>query len=111
MVMLDHIVLLISAYLTGSISSAVWIGKIFYNKDVREHGSGNAGGSGTSSVGGGGGGDNTVGSNAQHIGGGNFRAGNGGNGTGSSITGSSVTPFSLRSFFSGHVQFLTFQSW
>jgi acyl phosphate:glycerol-3-phosphate acyltransferase len=31
------------AYLVGSIPSAVWVGKIFYNIDVREHGSGNAG--------------------------------------------------------------------
>ncbi|MDR2938570.1 MAG: glycerol-3-phosphate 1-O-acyltransferase PlsY [Prevotellaceae bacterium] len=31
------------AYLLGSIPSAVWIGKIFYGVDVREHGSGNAG--------------------------------------------------------------------
>ncbi len=31
------------AYLLGSIPSAVWIGKAFYNIDVREHGSGNAG--------------------------------------------------------------------
>jgi acyl phosphate:glycerol-3-phosphate acyltransferase len=34
---------LILAYLMGSIPSAVWIGKLFYNTDVREHGSGNAG--------------------------------------------------------------------
>lgn len=31
------------AYLMGSIPSAVWIGKLFYGTDVREHGSGNAG--------------------------------------------------------------------
>jgi glycerol-3-phosphate acyltransferase PlsY len=31
------------AYLLGSIPSAVWIGKRFYNIDVREHGSRNAG--------------------------------------------------------------------
>jgi acyl phosphate:glycerol-3-phosphate acyltransferase len=31
------------AYLLGSIPAAVWIGKIFHNIDVREHGSGNAG--------------------------------------------------------------------
>jgi glycerol-3-phosphate acyltransferase PlsY len=31
------------AYLLGSIPSAVWIGKIFHDIDVREHGSGNAG--------------------------------------------------------------------
>ena len=33
----------IFAYLIGSIPSAVWVGKIFYKIDVREHGSGNAG--------------------------------------------------------------------
>lgn len=31
------------AYLLGSIPTAVWIGKKFYNIDIREHGSGNAG--------------------------------------------------------------------
>jgi acyl phosphate:glycerol-3-phosphate acyltransferase len=31
------------AYLIGSIPTAVWVGKLFYNVDVREHGSGNAG--------------------------------------------------------------------
>jgi len=31
------------AYLIGSIPTSVWIGKIFYGIDVREHGSGNAG--------------------------------------------------------------------
>ena len=34
---------IILAYLIGSIPSAVWVGKIFYRIDVREHGSGNAG--------------------------------------------------------------------
>lgn len=34
---------IMAAYLLGSIPSAVWIGKIFYRVDVREHGSGNAG--------------------------------------------------------------------
>lgn len=34
---------IMAAYLLGSIPSAVWIGKIFYRIDVREHGSGNAG--------------------------------------------------------------------
>jgi glycerol-3-phosphate acyltransferase PlsY len=31
------------AYLLGSVPSAVWIGKLFYGIDVRQHGSGNAG--------------------------------------------------------------------
>jgi glycerol-3-phosphate acyltransferase PlsY len=33
----------VAAYLLGSIPSAVWIGKILYGIDVRQHGSGNAG--------------------------------------------------------------------
>jgi glycerol-3-phosphate acyltransferase PlsY len=37
----------ILAYLLGSLPSAVWIGKIFHNIDVREHGSGNAGATNT----------------------------------------------------------------
>lgn len=36
---------LISAYLLGSVPSAVWIGKWLHNIDVRNHGSGNAGAS------------------------------------------------------------------
>jgi acyl phosphate:glycerol-3-phosphate acyltransferase len=35
--------LILIAYLVGSIPSAVWVGKIFYGIDVRQHGSGNAG--------------------------------------------------------------------
>lgn len=42
-----EIMLFLWAYLMGSIPSAVWIGKIFYNVDVREHGSGNAGATNT----------------------------------------------------------------
>jgi glycerol-3-phosphate acyltransferase PlsY len=33
----------VAAYLLGSIPSAVWIGKMLYGIDVRQHGSGNAG--------------------------------------------------------------------
>ena len=39
--------LIIGAYLLGSIPSSVWIGKAFYNIDVREFGSGNAGATNT----------------------------------------------------------------
>lgn len=39
--------LMIGAYLLGSIPSAVWIGKKFYGVDVREHGSKNAGATNT----------------------------------------------------------------
>lgn len=38
---------LIVAYLLGSFPTAVWIGKAFYNIDVREFGSGNAGATNT----------------------------------------------------------------
>lgn len=34
---------LLSAYLLGSVATAVWVGKKFHSIDVREHGSGNAG--------------------------------------------------------------------
>jgi acyl phosphate:glycerol-3-phosphate acyltransferase len=40
-------VLLLIAYLLGSIPTSVWIGKAFYNIDVREFGSGNAGATNT----------------------------------------------------------------
>lgn len=47
----NHIILLalliVVAYLLGSIPSAVWIGKKFYGVDVREHGSRNAGATNT----------------------------------------------------------------
>lgn len=36
-----------AAYLLGSIPTSVWVGKIFYGIDVREHGSGNAGATNT----------------------------------------------------------------
>lgn len=38
---------LLVAYLLGSIPSSVWIGKAFFNIDVRQHGSGNAGATNT----------------------------------------------------------------
>jgi len=38
---------LLLAYFIGAIPSSVWIGKKFYNIDVREHGSGNAGATNT----------------------------------------------------------------
>lgn len=39
--------LLIVAYLLGSIPTSVWVGQYFYNTDVREHGSKNAGATNT----------------------------------------------------------------
>lgn len=41
------ILLTAAAYLLGSVSNAVWIGKTFYGTDVREHGSHNAGATNT----------------------------------------------------------------
>ncbi|MHB1278398.1 MAG: glycerol-3-phosphate 1-O-acyltransferase PlsY [Bacteroidia bacterium] len=49
--MFDYILtivgLAIMAYLLGSIPSAVWIGRLLHDVDVREHGSGNAGATNT----------------------------------------------------------------
>ncbi|NME05427.1 glycerol-3-phosphate 1-O-acyltransferase PlsY [Psychrobacillus sp. BL-248-WT-3] len=41
------LILLLLAYLIGSIPSGLWVGKLFYNIDIREHGSGNLGGTNT----------------------------------------------------------------
>lgn len=38
-----HAIIIICAYLVGSIPSGLWIGKVFFNTDIREHGSGNLG--------------------------------------------------------------------
>jgi len=43
----SNILLLLGAYLIGSIPTAVWIGRYFYKIDVREYGSGNAGATNT----------------------------------------------------------------
>lgn len=37
------LVSLLFAYLLGSIPTSIWIGKLFFNIDIRDHGSGNAG--------------------------------------------------------------------
>jgi len=47
MVKLSDIVLIITAYMIGSIPTAVWIGRVFFRTDIREHGSGNAGATNT----------------------------------------------------------------
>jgi acyl phosphate:glycerol-3-phosphate acyltransferase len=39
--------LIVAAYLLGSVPTAVWVGKIFFKLDVRDHGSGNAGATNT----------------------------------------------------------------
>ena len=43
----EIILFILLAYLTGAFPSAVWVGKTFYNTDVREYGSGNAGATNT----------------------------------------------------------------
>lgn len=43
----DNIIFLLAAYLIGAFPSAVWFGRTFYNIDVREFGSGNAGATNT----------------------------------------------------------------
>ncbi|MFB6467769.1 glycerol-3-phosphate 1-O-acyltransferase PlsY [Cytobacillus sp. Hz8] len=45
--MLKIAIILIIAYLLGSIPSGLIIGKVFYGTDIREHGSGNLGGTNT----------------------------------------------------------------
>lgn len=47
MVYFSIVLLLVTAYLLGSIPSAVWIGKKYYGIDVREYGSKNAGATNT----------------------------------------------------------------
>lgn len=47
MLTIPNILGLLVAYLVGSIPSAVWVGRTFYNIDVREYGSGNAGATNT----------------------------------------------------------------
>jgi glycerol-3-phosphate acyltransferase PlsY len=41
--MLSVALIIVLSYLVGSIPASVWIGKLAYGTDVREHGSGNAG--------------------------------------------------------------------
>ncbi|KRM67892.1 acyl-phosphate glycerol 3-phosphate acyltransferase [Apilactobacillus ozensis DSM 23829 = JCM 17196] len=42
-IILKIAILLIVAYILGSIPNGIWIGKVFFNTDIREHGSGNIG--------------------------------------------------------------------
>jgi glycerol-3-phosphate acyltransferase PlsY len=44
---MSELLLIVSAYLIGSISNAVWISKSFFRIDIREYGSGNAGATNT----------------------------------------------------------------
>lgn len=40
---MESIIFIVIAYLLGSIPSGLWIGKIFYHKNIRDYGSGNTG--------------------------------------------------------------------
>lgn len=44
---MELILILLIAYIIGSIPSGLWVGKLFYKMDIREHGSGNLGGTNT----------------------------------------------------------------
>jgi len=44
---IQFILLIVVAYLIGSIPTSVWVGKIFFKLDVRDYGSGNAGATNT----------------------------------------------------------------
>ena len=43
----SYLIAVVLAYVIGSIPTAVWIGRKYYNTDIREHGSGNAGATNT----------------------------------------------------------------
>ncbi len=47
MIVLYYALLILAAYLIGSIPSSIWVGKIFFKLDIRDHGSGNAGAANT----------------------------------------------------------------
>lgn len=44
---MNVLIMFLVAYLLGSIPSALWIGKLFYKMDIRNHGSGNLGATNT----------------------------------------------------------------
>lgn len=44
---MNTVIILVIAYLLGSIPSALWVGKLLYKTDIRDHGSGNLGGTNT----------------------------------------------------------------
>ena len=44
---MSEIWLIVLAYLIGSISNAIWISRLFYQRDIRDYGSGNAGATNT----------------------------------------------------------------
>ena len=44
---MNELLLIVLAYLIGSIPSSVWVGRYFFDIDIREYGSGNAGATNT----------------------------------------------------------------
>lgn len=40
---MSNVLILLAAYLLGSIPTGLWVGKLFFNTDIREHGSKNLG--------------------------------------------------------------------
>lgn len=44
---MNIVLVILIAYVLGSIPSALWIGKVFFKTDIREHGSGNLGATNT----------------------------------------------------------------
>ena len=40
---MNELLLIIVAYLIGSVPTSVWVSKSFFNIDIRDYGSGNAG--------------------------------------------------------------------
>jgi glycerol-3-phosphate acyltransferase PlsY len=44
---INIIATILLAYLTGAIPTSIWVGKVFFSLDIRDHGSGNAGASNT----------------------------------------------------------------
>src|SRR6478752_4490643 len=44
---MNEVLLIIAAYLIGSIPTAVWVSKIYFGIDIRDYGSGNAGATNT----------------------------------------------------------------
>ncbi|WJY28331.1 MULTISPECIES: glycerol-3-phosphate 1-O-acyltransferase PlsY [Sporosarcina] len=44
---METVIVLVLAYVIGSLPSALWIGKLFFKTDIRQHGSGNMGATNT----------------------------------------------------------------
>ncbi|MGZ3952620.1 MAG: glycerol-3-phosphate acyltransferase, partial [Flavisolibacter sp.] len=44
---MNEVLLIVSGYLIGSIPTAVWVSKFFFDIDIRDYGSGNAGATNT----------------------------------------------------------------